>query len=101
MQAFSPLDSTESKDTNVARFQQLDQYNTRPAIIDLDELAATTLDDIECLGFISVGINISSLLGELRSAGATLLDTSTMGLKAMDILLQGPDFAQKFHRTIE
>ncbi|KIJ46071.1 hypothetical protein M422DRAFT_250501 [Sphaerobolus stellatus SS14] len=100
MQAFASLDPTESKDSNVTRLQQLDQYNIHSGTVDLDELAAITLDYIECFGFIIVGINASSLPGELRSAGATLLDASATGLEAIDTLLQGLRFARKFHRKL-
>ncbi|KIJ46069.1 hypothetical protein M422DRAFT_250499 [Sphaerobolus stellatus SS14] len=101
MQPFSPIDSTKSKDSNVTRLQQLDQYNIRSGTVDLDELAAITLDYIECFGFIIVGVNTSSLPGELRSVGATLLDASATGLKAIDTLLQGLRFARKFHKKLD
>ncbi|KIJ46067.1 hypothetical protein M422DRAFT_250496 [Sphaerobolus stellatus SS14] len=84
---------------NSTRLQQLDQYNIRSGAINLDELAAIILDAIECFGFVIVGLN--GLPGELRSAGARLLDAATTGLKAIDTLLHGLRFARKFHRKLD
>ncbi|KIJ46073.1 hypothetical protein M422DRAFT_250503 [Sphaerobolus stellatus SS14] len=84
---------------NSTRLQQLEQYNIRLGAIDLGELAVITLDTIECLGFVIVGLN--DLPREPRSAGATLLDAATTGLKAIDTLLHGLRFARKFHGKLD